>query len=255
MKIVSLNTWGGRAGRKGLMKFFDNYKDEIDIFCLQEIWSAPYENFNGHPAGGKKIDHEEIMIYGMQDISEVLSGHSGFFRPHFLENYGLFMLAKNNLPIKAEGELFVFKEKGHVPSGDIGTHARNIQYVTTELNGRSLTVINFHGLWNGKGKTDSEDRIEQSKKILEFTSTLEGDYVLCGDFNLLPDTQSIKLFEDTGLRNLIKEYGITSTRTSHYTKEEKFADYIFVTPDIQVKEFKVLPDEISDHAPLLLEIE
>lgn len=59
-----------------------------------------------------------------------------------------------------------------------------------------------------------------------------------------------KLFEDAGMRNLIKEYGVTSTRTSHYTKDEKFADYAFITQGIKVKDFKVLPDEFSDHTPL-----
>lgn len=121
--------------------------------------------------------------------------------------------------------------------------------------GEQLTVINFHGLWNGKGKGDSEDRILQTKNILDFTKKLTGEHLLCGDFNLRPDTESIKLFQDVGMRNLIKEYNITSTRTSHYTKDEKFADYVFVTRGVRVKDFKVLPDEVSDHAPLYLDIE
>ena len=56
------------------------------------------------------------------------------------------------------------------------------------------------------------------------------------------------------MRNLIKEYGITSTRTSFYEKENKFADHAFVSSDIEVVDFKVLPDEVSDHAALYLEI-
>ncbi len=69
----------------------------------------------------------------------------------------------------------------------------------------------------------------------------------------MPDTQSIALFESHGLKNLIKEHTITSTRTSLYDKSEKYADYIFVTKGIQVNDFKVLPDEVSDHAPLYLD--
>lgn len=63
------------------------------------------------------------------------------------------------------------------------------------------------------------------------------------------------MIENTGLRNLIKEHGITSTRTSLYTKEEKFADYVLIGPGIQVTNFEVLPDEVSDHAPLRIEFE
>jgi endonuclease/exonuclease/phosphatase family metal-dependent hydrolase len=63
------------------------------------------------------------------------------------------------------------------------------------------------------------------------------------------------MFEDFGLRNLVKEYGVISTRTHFYTKPEKFADYIFVLQGIDVKDFRVLPDAVSDHSPLYLEFE
>lgn len=254
MKIVTLNTWGGRAGKNGLLAFFEKYKEEVDIFCLQEIWSAAYNHLDGHKAGGKEIDHSEIMVNGFQEISALLSEFTPHFRPHHGDHYGLLILVKKGIQVEIEGEIFVHKYKGYVPDGDVGNHARNVQFVTMRFNGAPLTVANFHGLWNGQGKGDSEDRLNQSNKIKEFIKTREGNVVLCGDFNLRPDTQSIQIIESTGLKNLIKENGITNTRTSHYTKSEKFADYVFISPSLTVKDFKVLPDEVSDHAPLMLEI-
>lgn len=254
MRIITLNTWAGKASKKKLLEFFEKHKNTTDLFCLQEIWSAPPEDMKWKNAGGAKFAPEQTMMYGVKEISELLSDHNSYFRPHFLGKYGLMMLVKKNLIVVEEGEEFVHKHKGYNPESDAGNHARNIQYVTLNINDKPLTVINFHGLWNGKGKTDSEDRINQSKKILEFTKNLSGDFVLCGDFNLLPETESLKMFEDSGLRNLIKEYGIISTRTSHYTKDVKYADYIFTTKGLNVKDFRVLPEEVSDHSALLLEI-
>lgn len=237
-----------------MLSFFEGHKD-IDIFCLQEIWSAPYEHLQGHAAGGVAINHTDIMVYGMQEISSSLKAHVPHFRPHHKENYGLMMLVKNELAILEEGEIFVHKEKGYVPEGDVGLHARNIQYVTIATPKGNRTIINFHGLWNGGGKGDSTDRLMQSDKILRFMETLHNPFVICGDFNLLPDTESLKKFESFGLRNLIKEYGITSTRSRHYTKEQKFADYAFVSDGVQVHDFRVLSDEVSDHLPLFLDFE
>ncbi len=253
MKIISLNIWGGRAGESKLLEFFAKHKD-ADVFCLQEVWSAPYKEFDGHAAGGVAIDHRHIMTEGMQKISSMLSNHAKYFRPHFMDNYGLLLLIKKDFDVIAEGEIFVYKEKGHIPDGDIGNHARNIQYVTLVTNGQSVTIVNFHGLWNGKGKTDTDDRINQSQNIGNFIESLNGECVLCGDFNLLPDTKSIQMLEKYGLRNLINEYNIPSTRTSYYTKPEKHADYVFVSGGIKVTDFQVLPEEVSDHAPLLVEI-
>jgi endonuclease/exonuclease/phosphatase family metal-dependent hydrolase len=77
---------------------------------------------------------------------------------------------------------------------------------------------------------------------------------MCGDFNLRPDTQSMSIIEQAGVKNLIKEYNISSTRTSLYTKSEKYADYIFISDNLKESEFKVLPDEASDHSALMLTI-
>lgn len=255
MQLITLNTWGGRAGNEALRQFFRTYKDRVDVFCLQEIWSGPYEHLEGSPAGGKKIEHDEILVHGMQEISHILSNHAVLFHPHHLDNYGLMMAIRQDIPIQASGEVFVHKYKNYIPEGDIGKHARNIQHATIGCNNKSITIINFHGLWNGQGKTDSPDRIEQSKKILDFIRTIGGEVVLCGDFNLSPDTKSLKMFEEFGLRNLIAEYRIQSTRTSFYTKPEKFADYIFVSTGIRVNSCTVIEEEVSDHAAILLDIE
>ncbi|MDO8953631.1 MAG: hypothetical protein Q7V63_02130 [Gammaproteobacteria bacterium] len=55
------------------------------------------------------------------------------------------------------------------------------------------------------------------------------------------------------MENLIRRHHIKSTRTSYYAKDEKFADYVFVSPDINVNHFSAMADEVSDHAPLLLD--
>ncbi len=257
MKIVALNTWGGRAGKDKLLEFFARHKD-VDVFCLQEIWAAPYEHLDGHMAGGRPMDHTQIMVYGLQDITAAMPEYEVYFHPHHADNYGLVLLVRRGLAVTNVGELFVYKHKGHVPEGDIGNHARNIQHATIMHDGKQITVVNFHGLWNGKGKGDSEDRLVQSDAIINFLKGLTTPYVLCGDFNLLPDTKSILKFETFGARNLIKEYGITSTRPrlyDKYDKAEQFADYAFVSNDVSVRGFSILPDEVSDHAPLYLDIE
>ena len=238
MKLITLNTWGGRAGKALLLDFFIKYKD-VDVFCLQEISKVPFENFEGL----------------LQEISEELSGHQSYFHTQYLDHYGLQTLVKKNLAVTEDGEVFVYKYKGYIPEGDVGNHARNIQYVTLNLKRGPVTIINFHGCWiKGSGKTDTEDRINQSKKIVEFIQNLSNDFILCGDFNLLPDTESLAILEKAGLRNLIKEYGITSTRTAFYIKPDKYADYVFVSKGIEVRDFRVLPEEVSDHSALFLEI-
>jgi hypothetical protein len=126
------------------------------------MWSGLYINHEGVSAGGRRLNQANIMTDGVQAILSVLNDHQVYFRPHFEDNYGLAIYVRKGIKILDEGEIFVFKEKGHIPEGDMGKHARNLQYITFEQNGERLSVLNFHGLWNGKGKGDSEYKITDS---------------------------------------------------------------------------------------------
>ena len=96
MKLISLNTWGGRAGKEKLLEFFKTHKD-VDIFCLQEILSAPYKHQEGSTLNDMNASDIDEMMHGMQDISALLTNHVAYFRPHYLNNYGLMLLVKKNI--------------------------------------------------------------------------------------------------------------------------------------------------------------
>lgn len=241
MKLICLNIWGGRV-HKELLDFLNRH-DEIDIFCLQEVY---------HDAKEKELIYTDAILDIYENLKNTLTNYDGYYRPHLGDYYGLALFVKKGLNIIEEGEHFVHKHKGYIPTDHIGFHAKNIQYLKIILNQKPITIINFHGLWTGKGKSDTDDRLEQSRKIKEFIDSVEGEKIVCGDFNLKPDTESIKILRD-GMTDLIKDYKIESTRTSLYTKSEKFADYIFTSPEIKVNKFEVMTDEVSDHAPLFLD--
>lgn len=259
MKLITLNTWGGRVDSH-FLDFFKEYKGKVDVFCLQEVWNVYEENQKQMYASLIDAVVGGVVLRNMLEdmffqLGKILSDYSGFFRPHYGTHYGLGIFIKKDLDLKEEGDIFVYKDREFVPTGDVGNHARNIQYATINTDGKLLTIINFHGIWNGKGKTDTEDRLLQSDNIIKFLKTLTNSFIICGDFNLLPDTESLKKFERFGLRNLIKENNVTSTRTSLYKKEHRFADYVFVSEGVEIKNFQVLPNEVSDHSPILIEFE
>lgn len=248
MKLITLNTWGGRVGDK-FASFIKEKSNVIDIFCFQEV----YHRADGKFANVKWVDNgTNTQLF--DHLKKLLPNYVGIFRPHFEDFWGLAFFIKKDIPIITEGEKFVYYKES-VEEERKGKTSKNVQYVLTEVNGKKVTIVNFHGLYNGNGKTDSESRIAQSKEIVSFLKDAEGEIVFCGDFNLRPDTQSIKIIEDFGLKNLIKEYDVKATRTSLYKKEEKFADYIFLSNGIVVNKFEVLSDEVSDHNAIQLDFD
>lgn len=249
MKLISLNIWAG-AVYEPLINFFEKYSNDTDIFCLQEVWSnsnPPDSIFKAVPENVRPKIRTNIL----SEIKDVLPEFNNYFAPA-QDDYGVAIFSKKDIPIKNYGEFFVYRTKDSVVGSDATTLGRNLQYIEFENNNKTYTVSHFHGLWAGGGKKDTDSRIEQSKKVSEFLDKASGAKVLCGDFNLLPDTESLRILEKN-MRNLLKEYGITSTRSHYYTKPEKFADYILVSPDVNVNDFKVLPDVVSDHMALMLD--
>jgi endonuclease/exonuclease/phosphatase family metal-dependent hydrolase len=245
MRIESLNVWGGKV----LLPFIRHIEAQApttDIFCLQEMFN------------GAKVDKSRVMFDAILDIhsavADLLPNHEGYFAPSHPNEEGLSLFIRKEVPVRRVGDVFVYRWQNAMENNDARTLGRNLQYVTFDHNGREFTVMNFHGLWNGQGKTDTEDRLLQSRNIKAFMDTLEGGKILAGDFNLLPKTESLAILEE-GMRNLVTEYGVTSTRSSLYTKPEKYADYILVSPDVTVNGFRVNPDEVSDHLALELDFD
>jgi len=251
MKVISLNAWGGKAGTEGIVAFLKKHED-VDIFCLQEIFDGG-EEYRGMPAARFSLEKFDPEL--LKKTSEALPGHDSHFRPHFGDVFGLTIFVKKNLLVLEEGEVSIYREKGYYSPENIGDQHRIMQYVT--LNDPACAVLNVHGLWNGLGKGDSDHRLAQSENILTHIRSVAQPLVLVGDFNLRPETESIRMLEGAGLRNLITEYGVSTTRTSLYDSidQEPHADYAFVSGGIRVNEFKVLPDEISDHAALYLDFD
>lgn len=240
MKLITLNVWGGHL-RNQLLKFIHHNRD-VDIFCLQEVYHNAHRTI--------MYENRELSLNIFSDLQKLLPNHYAIFKPAVENVYGIGMFIKNDIDIIGEGDINIH-QKQHYPGIGLN-HSRNLQWVECERDNRIYSILNVHGLWNGKGKGDTPERIVQSERIRHFMDTIDTPKVLCGDFNLRPETKSMRILED-GMKNLIQDYSIQSTRTHYYTKSEKHADYILTSPDIKVSEFYVMKDEVSDHCPLYID--
>lgn len=119
-----------------------------------------------------------------------------------------------------------------------------------------------------------EARLESSKLILNKIEEIAGDspVVLTGDFNATEDSQPYKVLvenakgesgvnlQDAFYKTVHEHHGPTST-WSGFTEivPDRRIDYIFVNPDVTVKQHAILADQWdgrfpSDHLPVLAEI-
>lgn len=254
MRLITLNAWGGKLFDP-FVEFIKRESVGTDVFCFQDVLFGSKPEFS-------PIQKGRINLF--LEMEKVLPDFHSFVYRDPEESYfhgemlpldvgcGQAMFVRKSLQIIENGGFRSHTDSPYHKGGDMVSG--RCQWVTlySEDTGH-VTVLNLHGLWQRDSKkTDTKERLEQSERIREFFASVDHKKMLCGDFNIILDSEAMRKFEE-GMRNLVKEYGVQSTRNSHYPKEEKFADYILVSPEVEVKDFKVLPDEISDHLPLMME--
>lgn len=248
MRIMSFNTWGGRVGEP-LTEFIAKHGEDIDIFCLQEVFKEAsldiVKNLTSH--NGIQLD-----LFGT--LTKLLPNHQGVFCPFFEDAFGIAIFVKKGMEVLETGDRTLYEGIHFLdiehPDADC---TRKMQWIRVKDGEKIFTVYNLHGHWVPGDKSDTKETLEQTKVILDTLVGVEDPKVICGDFNLRPDTESIRAF-DASLRNLVIEHGITSTRTALFPWPHRAVDYTFVSRDVEVKSFEVLPDVVSDHAPLVVEI-
>tara|TARA_B100002019_G_C20870485_1_gene403747 strand:+ start:51 stop:581 length:531 start_codon:yes stop_codon:yes gene_type:complete len=133
-------------------------------------------------------------------------------------------------------------------------NVRNFQHVTVkDQDGRKVHIINHHGYHVPGHKNGNDFTIKACQQIADYARKLDGPVIITGDFNLLPDSESIEIL-NKDFRNLTKEYGLKTTRTDLTHKNEP-CDFIFVNEKIKVNDFYASEVVASDHQGLVLDFE
>lgn len=266
MRIISLNAWGGKIYQP-LIEYLATA--HADVLCLQEITrsSGVTADWLEYRDGSHILPQRPNLF---DDLKAVLPEHDGFFAPStrgelfdgdraVTSEFGLATFIHRSLAITGQAADFVH---GSFSPDGYGAHprARNahvfrlFDYATS----RTVTIAQLHGLRDMAGKGDTPERIAQAEALVALIGRIhrQGDpLVVCGDFNVLPESSTFEILGRLGLTDLVTSRGFEGTRTSLYPKEAKFADYMLVSADVEVTRFEVVrTPEVSDHCALMLDI-
>ena len=256
MKLISLNTWGGKVYQP-LMDFIRQHSKDTDIFCFQEVFSTTSTIKESSGFRTNLLQEMAKLLKNFQYyFAPALDNYlTGSFQTHFTNfdlSSGQAIFIKKQLTVKTHGDFFIFGHKNSYVLRDFNTMSRNVQYITFTAQDKKFIVCNLHGIWRKGEKIDHPSRTIQSEKIKKFLEQYTEPKILCGDFNLNIDTKSLKILEENMI-NLIKDCKIPTTRSKLYNWGDKFADYTLVSPDVKVIDFQVPNINISDHLPMILE--
>jgi hypothetical protein len=253
MKLISLNIAFGRW-YESLLPFIEAESKTTDIFCIQELFDSKISDFS-------KEYHCRLNVF--DELINILTEFN--YEIRYAPSYAKYFM-QELLPDGVRPCIAIFYRKGikRISSGGFVTYkpkstpgvnfgallTGNLQWLLLNIDDQDYLITHLHGVYQrDTNKINTPAREYQSQKILKLLKKYDAKKILCGDFNLLPDTNSIKLLSDNYI-NLIEKHNITDTRGKLYDKPIRYADYMFVSDDLNVQEFKTLNVEVSDHLPL-----
>jgi len=262
MHVLCLNGWGGALHDRLIPYLRDTAPD---ILCLQEVVHTPGTRKDWLTyRDGDHILPQRARLF--DELRAALPTHWAMFCPaaqgvlwdgetSVPSQWGLATLVSPALTVIGQVQGFVHKDfsaKGY------GAHPRSrmahgVRVYDPRVDA-VFSVLHMHGLRDLAGKHDTPERRAQAHRFADMARQLAGAgeaLVLCGDFNVGPDSETLTILKALGLRELITEYGHPGTRTAQYTKPGRFADYMLVNrPETA---FAVIAEPVvSDHCALSL---
>jgi endonuclease/exonuclease/phosphatase family metal-dependent hydrolase len=266
LRIMCLNGWGGRL-HDSLIPYIQLASP--DVLCLQEVVHTPTakNEWLNYRDGKHELPQRANFFL---EVAKALPNHVATFCPAAQgvlwdsgeavpSQWGLATFTRNSLTIIGQTQAFVHKSFSADGFGD-HPRSRNAHAIRVFDHKRNwpIGIVQMHGLRDLNGKMDTPERLSQARRLAALATTIseEGDrLVVCGDFNVEPNSETFNILGKLGLIDLVTTWGFAGTRTTHYKKPGKFADYMLVSATVKVLDFNVVTQpEVSDHCPLVLEL-
>jgi endonuclease/exonuclease/phosphatase family metal-dependent hydrolase len=264
VRIVSVNAWGG-ALVKELVGWLPD--SGADVVCLQEVTRTPgLTGWTRFEDGERSLPQRADLFH---DVRAALPRHQALFLAsdsgpvqdeaggRHRQDFGQAVLVAEHLPMIGVDSDFVHGQFADHDEWTVADRPRNALAVRTvdRGTGRTVCLVAVHGLRAPAGKADTPARLRQASRLADLVRRTRraGDLVVvCGDLNLLPDSATFDILAGVGLTDLV---GTADTRTSHYPKPVRHANYVLVSDVAAVERFEILAHpEVSDHRPLILDI-
>lgn len=248
MKLITLNIWKGGSIQNKAINFLK--KEGPDIITLQEVYNRKEPYLEDRYRSLEILKIELPLKYfdfapAFRDITkkdnlDAEQGNAIFSR---------FLIKKSNIVFFGAPyqSVYDYEEKKVYD-----VLPRILQNVAIEIESTTFHIYNIHGIWGLDGN-DNEKRLKMSETIVDEIKNKK-NIILAGDFNVRPDTKTIKNIEKY-LKNVFKDELTTTFNVKRKSEPGGYAtsvvDMIFVSPDMKVVDHYCPDEDISDHLPLV----
>lgn len=249
IKVISLNMWLGGLLFPEIIDFLKT--ENADIVLLQEVYNSEDKHLEDRYRSVEVL--KQNLGYGYEDYL------LGFMHetPDGTIPQGNAILSR--FPITGR-TAYTLQEPTLQSYKDIPEHwpvlPRYLQKVDLDVTGKTLSVFNMHGVWDLNGSSYSPAR-QKMDEVIQKAIAGKQPVILGGDSNANSDNPMI-INLSKKLNNVFGQSLKTTFNMKHKTSQgyaTAVVDHLFVSNDIKVIS-SVCPDmDISDHLPLVANLE
>ncbi|MDP2632845.1 MAG: hypothetical protein Q8P25_03960 [Candidatus Curtissbacteria bacterium] len=250
IKFIQVNIYKG-AYLENLLDFLE--EQEPDVVSMQEVSSGKINVYQDKTVNLFDLIRDKLGYRGVYNGDLKLQGDPG-------STFGNAVLTKlpvlgSHIKVLHDFRPLTMKEIEGEP--DVWMQVpRHVLDLMVEVDGRKVHTMSWHGAWTAPPQ-DTDETIRQAKLIAEYLISLNEPFILGCDSNELLQSETIQTINQVAI-NIMEGSGILQTTHPKIHKivpRGFLIDYIFTSRDIKVNSLEVPPVTVSDHLPVVAELE
>lgn len=250
-KFIQVNIYKGRY-LDALIDFIG--RENPDFISMQEVTTNGFNLYRDKNVNLFEVLKERLGMDGKFYGDLKLAGDK-------LSVFGNAVFSK--LPIY-KSTICVLKKFRPVSNDELDGKSGEIReqidrhFLDCEVNfgGRDMHILSWHGAWTAPPQ-DTDETWKQANIVYDYLAKIKGPFILGGDLNAVMEGKTIGLISSVA-KNLMPESGaqVTTNLKVHKIAPRGFLiDYIFTSFDIKMISVKVPEITVSDHLPVIAELE
>ncbi|MEG1408431.1 MAG: endonuclease/exonuclease/phosphatase family protein [Terrisporobacter sp.] len=190
------------------------------------------------------LKHSDADIICLQEVNE--SAKVGFQVSSLKEELGMHAhFGANVVNLNSNYGLVTYSKYKMVSQNHVylsSTHEqRGLLHTVIDVRGKKVNIINVHL------GTNKEEQNAQMKELKQFIKKLGDEtYIICGDFNSAE--------ADIVGNSVDVAKALDKSNTLTFSSGIERIDYLFVSPDIEPINYKVVIKKMSDHYPIIAKL-
>jgi len=247
-KFIQINIYKGKYLAE-LVKFLRN--ENPDFIALQEVSSGSV-----NLCENKKIDlfsvlTQSLKYYGVRENDIYVKKPPGSFGNAIFSKYRIkakYILRFKDSTYRTIEELYDESLYEHNP--------RHLLSARIDFKDRDFHVISWHGTWTAP-PTDTKETLRQSSIAADYIKKIKGQYVIGCDLNSTLAHETVKKINRVANNLLLGEniHESTNPKVHKIAPLGFLVDFIYTSSKIRKKSIKVPQITVSDHLPVIANLE